>query len=192
MNEIERKYFDAFNNYLKSSPVITFTHNELNECVKIQIDESYSSEDCHDYEKADTQAIVFNGEIYSDSLKESEIYDIDTPFELILEVPKETISGYIPDFILYTSSICHASVKFAIEIDGHNFHEKTKEQASNDKKKDRTYLKNCFIPIRFTGSDVYHDAESCVKDTLEIFFQLCIKEFLFENKSIKLGANITG
>lgn len=43
----------------------------------------------------------------------------------------------------------------AIEIDGHDFHEKTKEQASRDKARDRSITRAGYQVLRFTGSDLY-------------------------------------
>ena len=74
-------------------------------------------------------------------------------------------SGYIPDFAIY---INNQNCGFVIEIDGHEWHEKTKEQARADKEKDRAYLKNKFIPVRFAGSEVYHNAKRCVNELFEI------------------------
>ena len=69
----------------------------------------------------------------------------------------------MPDFIL-ENQYCN----FIIEIDGHEWHEKTKEQAKRDKQKDRAYIKNGYIPIHFTGSEIYHNTKNCVKETLEL------------------------
>lgn len=53
--------------------------------------------------------------------------------------------------------------KIAIEIDGHNYHERTKEQAQHDKSRDR-YLVECgWRVLRFTGSEVFKDAAACVR-----------------------------
>jgi hypothetical protein len=51
-----------------------------------------------------------------------------------------------------------------VETDGHDFHERTKLQASYDRKRDRNITLHGFRVIRFTGSDVYNDAEFCVED----------------------------
>jgi len=81
------------------------------------------------------------------------------------ELRELSIHGYMPDFMIIEPDF---QLNFAIEIDGHEWHEKTKEQAIRDKQKEREYLKEGFIPIRFTGSEVYHDVLGCVKEVLEI------------------------
>lgn len=48
-----------------------------------------------------------------------------------------------------------------IECDGHDYHERTKEQASRDRKRDRD-IQNLGVPIlRFTGSEIWRDAAEC-------------------------------
>jgi hypothetical protein len=49
------------------------------------------------------------------------------------------------------------SRRVAVEIDGHDFHDRTKEQASADRRRDRAFLSAGITVIRFTGSDVYRD-----------------------------------
>lgn len=56
--------------------------------------------------------------------------------------------------------------QLVIECDGHDFHEKTKEQASRDKERDRT-LQKCGYPVfRFSGSDIHRDAFKCADESL--------------------------
>lgn len=48
----------------------------------------------------------------------------------------------------------------AVEVDGHDYHERTKEQASRDRRRDRD-LQSIGVPtMRFTASEVYHDEDS--------------------------------
>lgn len=52
--------------------------------------------------------------------------------------------------------------QFFIECDGHEFHERTKEQAERDRAKDRE-IQAAGIPIlRFTGREIHRDPFSCV------------------------------
>lgn len=86
-------------------------------------------------------------------------------FTISAQSKDEIFEGYIPDFAIYINNLVSG---FVIEIDGHEWHEKTKEQVRADKEKDRAYLKNGFIPIRFAGSEVYHNAKRCVDEVFEI------------------------
>lgn len=65
---------------------------------------------------------------------------------------------YRADFFV-TAPFCSGG--FVQECDGHDFHEKTKEQAARDKQRDRWFLSRGFSTMRFTGSDIYHDASRC-------------------------------
>lgn len=60
-------------------------------------------------------------------------------------------------------------VRCIVEVDGHDFHERTKEQAQRDKRRDRHFQKNGFPVFRFTGSEVFHDAEEATREIHEFF-----------------------
>lgn len=79
------------------------------------------------------------------------------------------VKDYRPDFCFFTGG--HA---FAIEIDGHDFHEKTKAQVARDKSRDRDFTFSGINTIRFTGSEVFYNAEKCLRDALEAA-QDCIR-----------------
>jgi hypothetical protein len=49
----------------------------------------------------------------------------------------------------------------AIECDGHDWHEKTKEQAARDKLRDRRLLLDGIPTVRFAGSEIHADADAC-------------------------------
>jgi hypothetical protein len=44
--------------------------------------------------------------------------------------------------------------RLVIECDGHDFHEKTREQATKDKSRDRDLLNLGYPVMRFTGSEI--------------------------------------
>ncbi len=57
-----------------------------------------------------------------------------------------------------------------IECDGHEFHERTKEQAARDKQRDR-FLFNAEHPVmRFTGSEITAGPLRCAKSVMEWVF----------------------
>lgn len=79
--------------------------------------------------------------------------------------PQCLLGKYRVDFCIQ----CHCDGIFRyliIECDGHNFHEKTKEQAARDKKRDRDLSAIKATVIRFTGSEIYRNPTS-VKDEIE-------------------------
>lgn len=49
------------------------------------------------------------------------------------------------------------TVSVAVECDGHDFHEKTREQAEADKRRDRDLQSIGWIVARFTGSEIFRD-----------------------------------
>lgn len=57
----------------------------------------------------------------------------------------------------------------AVECDGHDFHEKTKEQAARDKSRDRTMSSMGITTMRFTGSEIWADAGKCADEALTFF-----------------------
>lgn len=56
------------------------------------------------------------------------------------------------------------NIKLVIECDGHDFHEKTKEQAQKDKSRDRFLLSKGYHVMRFTGSEIYRNPRECVSE----------------------------
>ncbi len=70
-----------------------------------------------------------------------------------------------PDFACLDEEF---DIKIAVELDGHDFHERTKDQAARDKQKDRAFASAGWRVLRFTGSEVYESAESCVSEVLNV------------------------
>jgi len=58
-----------------------------------------------------------------------------------------------------------------VECDGHDFHEKTKQQAAHDKKRDRFMTVSGYGVLRFTGSEIYRDPIGCVREVVGYFAQ---------------------
>ncbi len=59
-----------------------------------------------------------------------------------------------------------------VECDGHEHHEKTKEQAQRDKKRDRELTAAGLTVLHFTGSEIHRDAKGCVKEVLDMLESL--------------------
>jgi len=60
-----------------------------------------------------------------------------------------------------------------VECDGHEFHEKTKEQAQRDKSRDRDLLANGYAVLRFTGSEIWRDPRRCVYEVERAIKTIC-------------------
>lgn len=63
-------------------------------------------------------------------------------------------------------------IRVCIECDGHDFHERTKEQAARDKKRDRELATAGWTVLRFTGSEIWKDPSSCVEQVMELIGNL--------------------
>jgi very-short-patch-repair endonuclease len=55
----------------------------------------------------------------------------------------------------------------AVELDGHDWH-KTKEQRARDADRDRWFAARKVQTLRWTGSQVYADAQGCVSELLNV------------------------
>jgi very-short-patch-repair endonuclease len=55
----------------------------------------------------------------------------------------------------------HIERQIIVECDGHEYHEKTKEQARRDKKRDRRLQTLGFPVYRYTGSEIYKNPMEC-------------------------------
>jgi very-short-patch-repair endonuclease len=77
----------------------------------------------------------------------------------ITHYPQYKIGRYTVDFIVEFDKDWDGEnvTKIVIECDGHEFHEKTKEQVSKDKKRDRELQKMGYKVLRYSGSDLYKE-----------------------------------
>lgn len=78
---------------------------------------------------------------------------------------------YRIDFILVSTLYDKVNFLF-IECDGHDFHERTKEQAARDKARDRFFTSQGFHSIRFTGSEIFRDPEKVVGEAIQIVTEM--------------------
>lgn len=96
--------------------------------------------------------------------------DVDAmQFEFVLQCQKK-IGRHRVDFMA-SWSYPEYTTKIIVECDGHNFHERTKDQAQRDRAKDRDWQNSGYRVFRFTGSEIYRDAFKCateVFDALEL------------------------
>lgn len=59
-----------------------------------------------------------------------------------------------------------------VECDGYDFHDKTKEQATMDKQRDRLLKSVGYEVIRFSGSEIWGNPEKCAKEVIELLKNL--------------------
>lgn len=72
----------------------------------------------------------------------------------------------------YRVDFCVPELRLAIEVDGHDFHERTKEQAAADKQRDRALAMAGYRVIRFTGSEIYADPNDAVVECMDVAISL--------------------
>lgn len=59
-----------------------------------------------------------------------------------------------------------------IECDGHDYHERTKEQAERDRSRDRAIQEAGWLALRFTGREIHRDVWECAS---EVWSQISAK-----------------
>ena len=87
----------------------------------------------------------------------------------IFFTPQVKIKYYTVDFLI-DLSVGKNSDYIVIECDGHDFHEKTKEQAKHDKERDRFLQKEGYPVYRFTGSEIFNNPLKVLNEINEIVY----------------------
>ena len=97
----------------------------------------------------------------------SEAYNGDRCQPFVFCKRQENIGKYRVDFLC---SMIGKKQEYIIECDGHDFHEKTKEQAKYDKQRERYFVSQGYKVLRFSGSEIISDFER-IKEELYNFFE---------------------
>lgn len=75
-------------------------------------------------------------------------------------LPQAQIDAYRVDFLIYAVDLRGEEPdwrRLIVECDGHHFHERTREQATRDKARDRDLILKGYDVFRFTGSELWRD-----------------------------------
>lgn len=83
-------------------------------------------------------------------------------FKMLMQHETVAIDRYRLDFAF----LGPRGRRLCVEVDGHEFHERTKEQARNDRARDRRLTLEGWRVLRFTGSEVWCGADACVEETI--------------------------
>lgn len=79
--------------------------------------------------------------------------------------PQKVLGPIRLDFLI--SYLCDLHLfEIAVECDGHNFHERTAEQASKDRARDRALQLSGIKIFRFTGTEINSNPMSCALEVL--------------------------
>lgn len=86
--------------------------------------------------------------------------------------PQAQIGNWRVDFLIHAYDFARHGgpagwKKLIVECDGHDFHERTKEQAAKDRSRDRDAQLADIAILRFTGSELHRDAWGCVRQVAD-------------------------
>jgi very-short-patch-repair endonuclease len=73
------------------------------------------------------------------------------------------LGNYRIDFMVFVQG----GHQFAVECDGHDFHERTAEQAEYDRSRDRALQQLDIASLRFTGREIYRDPFECANEVIQ-------------------------
>lgn len=74
------------------------------------------------------------------------------------------IGNYRADFAFKTTGPTGKAAMVVVELDGHDFHERTKEQAARDKARDRYMTGLGHQVMRYAGTEVWANPFACVEE----------------------------
>jgi very-short-patch-repair endonuclease len=89
--------------------------------------------------------------------------------------PQAQLGDYRVDFLLTLEGTFQPSgerarngtKRMVVECDGHDFHERTREQAKRDRERDRQLQSFGFLVYRFTGREIWEDVFACAKQAVD-------------------------
>lgn len=95
--------------------------------------------------------------------------------KLIIARRQFQLTDWRVDFLIYAyadwarepSGGVEGRRKLIVECDGHDFHERTKEQAAKDRARDRWAQSNGYEVFRFTGSELWRDPLGCADQVVQ-------------------------
>lgn len=100
------------------------------------------------------------------------------PFIDIVEIEKQkeidcNNKKYRVDFCIPVIYKNQEEKVFIIECDGHEFHQKTKQQVERDNARTRDLQKAGYEMIRFSGTEIWHRPYKCANEVLNIILSKC-------------------
>lgn len=133
-------------------------------CIKAMSNEGFDFSNC----KSPMEEL-FNAAFNVVSYDEKFIDTVDN--ERFILIPQFDVicndKKYIADFLVaYTHDDSVVSTYILVEIDGHEFHAKTKEQVAHDNEREYDLKMQGYDILRFSGSQVYNSPCNCAYKTL--------------------------
>jgi very-short-patch-repair endonuclease len=96
--------------------------------------------------------------------------------------PQHQVHKYRADFVVqraFWDSLAGREIRtpeIVVECDGHDYHERTSEQAQHDKSRDRALASLGYTVVRFTGSEIFNRAAECAWEISELLAGLIDKK----------------
>lgn len=88
---------------------------------------------------------------------------------LVCQMPVEQ---YRLDFaLIYKPVTLKSPIRVAIECDGHDYHDGTKEAAERDKKRNREVTSLGWKMMRFSGREIYRNPNACATEVFKIILR---------------------
>ncbi len=89
--------------------------------------------------------------------------------EMTFLAPQVQVGEYRVDFVFgYCGDFDRPTRCIVIECDGHDFHQKTKEQVARDRTRDRYLSTKYGKVIRFTGSEIFRNPSACAVEAAQV------------------------
>lgn len=111
-----------------------------------------------------TELLIANDAAHSERLREQR--------EGIIVERQVQLAGWRVDFVVYAYNLRpklgpDGWRRLIVECDGHDYHERTKEQAARDRLRDREAQMQGIPVFRFTGSQIHRDPWACAREVVE-------------------------
>lgn len=97
-----------------------------------------------------------------------DVIEIEKQKEITCENKKYRVDFFIP--VLYLNQ---ENIGVIVECDGHEFHQKTKEQVEKDNNRTRDLQKAGYEVIRFSGTEIWHRPYRCAMEVKNIILSKC-------------------
>lgn len=115
--------------------------------------------------------------MYLENMNLRNIY-LYNPYIDVVEIEKQVEikcvqRKYRVDFLIPVVYKNQENKCFVIECDGHEFHQKTKEQVERDNTRTRDLQKAGYETIRFSGTEIWHRPHRCANEVLNIILSKC-------------------
>lgn len=112
--------------------------------------------------------------LFAEAIDRYVYLDLDLAPAEFAVTPQAWLGTYRVDFLL-VERVAEGFAQFprdvvsrlVVECDGHDWHDRTREQAIRDRLRDRTLLAGGYPVVRFTGRELTRDAGACAEQAVE-------------------------